>query len=264
MPRGLRVMTGFVFVGLAVSLMSCAAPPNVVPDPWFQYCLNGFYFHPPEEPQNRHIHDAITPAQLRSLSGDIQCDNDAITSIEGAQYLTNVLFLGIQGGLGVPVFSDLSPVAGLTNLTLLDVSGNQITDLSPLAGLTNLNTLILSHNLIADVTPLAGLTNVSDLDLSNNQINDVSPLASLPFISSPPNGDTGYLITGQSLTATAVTGPQSLPRVVGIGSLDWKVTQGEATIKGDTISYPLGGTVVLAFADSGSTFGGTVTVTVTG
>jgi internalin A len=53
----------------------------------------------------------------------------------------------------------------LTNLTKLWLNGcgnygNEITDISPLAGLTNLTEINLGYNGITDISPLAGLTNL--------------------------------------------------------------------------------------------------------
>ena len=41
-----------------------------------------------------------------------------------------------------------------------------------LAGLTNLTELYLSSNQISDITPLAGLTNLTYLELWSNEISD--------------------------------------------------------------------------------------------
>ena len=49
---------------------------------------------------------------------------------------------------------------------------NQITDISPLAGLKNLTVLWLDENQITDVSPLAGLSKLTVLGLSGNQIAD--------------------------------------------------------------------------------------------
>ena len=50
-------------------------------------------------------------------------------------------------------------LAGLTNQTGLYLVGNSASDLSPLAGLTNLTqTLDLGGNVISDLSPLVGLT----------------------------------------------------------------------------------------------------------
>ena len=58
--------------------------------------------------------------------------------------------------------SDITPLAGLTNLTYLDLDENLISDITPLAGLTGLVSLDLVHNRILDASPLAGLTNLTE------------------------------------------------------------------------------------------------------
>ena len=75
--------------------------------------------------------------------------------------------------------TDISPLAGLNNLTQLWLHNNRITDLSPLAGLTNLTDLWLDRNQITDLSPLAGLTGLTQLWLINNPITDLSPIVPL-------------------------------------------------------------------------------------
>ena len=76
--------------------------------------------------------------------------------------------------------SDLSPLAGFTRLTTLNLSGNQISDISPLTDKVNLQRLILAHNPITNLRPLAGLVKLQYLDLSHTQqITDLRPLAGL-------------------------------------------------------------------------------------
>jgi len=82
--------------------------------------------------------------------------------------------------------SDLSPLAGLTNLSSLDLSNcKDLSDLSPLAGLTNLSNLILKRcTALSDLSPLAGLRNLSTLNLSScKSLIDLSPLAGLRNLS---------------------------------------------------------------------------------
>jgi hypothetical protein len=55
---------------------------------------------------------------------------------------------------------------GLTQtgeIAYLDLSVNEISDISPLAGLSNLSTLSLSINQIIDIDPLASLRNNADI-----------------------------------------------------------------------------------------------------
>jgi len=77
--------------------------------------------------------------------------------------------------------TDLTPLMSLAGLTSfrLSLGGNQTDDISRLAGLTNLTRLDLWHNQISDLTPLAGLTNLKHLDLSFNPVSDITPLANL-------------------------------------------------------------------------------------
>jgi Leucine-rich repeat (LRR) protein len=52
--------------------------------------------------------------------------------------------------------SELTPLAGLTNLQRLDLDNTAVSDLTPLAGLTNLRELYLSGT-EADTAPLKHL-----------------------------------------------------------------------------------------------------------
>ena len=86
------------------------------------------------------------------------------------------LFLYLDG------VSDLSGLAGMTRLKSLEMAGDLfITDLSPLSGLTELETLVIpccSENVGIDLSPLAGLTNLRTLRTGSN-VTDLSPLAGL-------------------------------------------------------------------------------------
>ena len=78
--------------------------------------------------------------------------------------------------------TNLNGLAGLTNLTQLDLTGGQISDLRPLSALTNLKVLNLSRNSITSLTELEGLTsltNLTELDLHDNQISDLQPISNL-------------------------------------------------------------------------------------
>ena len=79
---------------------------------------------------------------------------------------------------GSPI-SDLSPLAGLTRLEVLDICGTDITDFSALRKLTNLKELYLVETGISDVSPLRHLTGLTRLSVARNEVSDVSPLASL-------------------------------------------------------------------------------------
>ena len=96
-----------------------------------------------------------------------------ISDISPLAGLTNIAELILE----VNHISDLTPLSDLSNLTVLNLKNNQISDLSPLAGLTNLKELYLSNNQISDLTPLAGLTKLTELNILDNQISDFSSVA---------------------------------------------------------------------------------------
>ena len=74
---------------------------------------------------------------------------------------------------------DISALAGLTELRVLNLEDNAIADLLRLSELTGLRVLDLSDNAIEDVGPLSGLSGLSRLDLSGNRIADISALSGL-------------------------------------------------------------------------------------
>ncbi len=75
--------------------------------------------------------------------------------------------------------ADLGPVSGLTALQAFYVSGIHIADVGPLAGLRALRRLRLSDTQIAYLEPLAGLTALEALDVAGTEIADLAALAGL-------------------------------------------------------------------------------------
>jgi hypothetical protein len=171
------------------------------------------------------VADAIAVTELDFQRNGVDRSEPLIQSLDALKYFTNLTYLGLGyavGDGGDPVHGiDLSPLAGMTKLTSLqmacvpvsDISvvknmpelisftawgGGLITDISPLAGLPKLQALTIRENKIADVTPLAGMTNLLLLDISDNLITDVTPLASLVnlerlFIANNPAKDLSSL-----------------------------------------------------------------------
>lgn len=73
--------------------------------------------------------------------------------------------------------SDLSGIEALTELEILDVSGNDLTTLEPLAQCRNLNELYAADNRLSDCP---AFHNLIYLDLAGNQLTEVSWLAECP------------------------------------------------------------------------------------
>ena len=126
----------------------------------------------------------ITVDEMASLTR-LDAPNSGIRDLTGLEFATSLtrLHLGTDKVDGEYVnsndISDLTPLAGLTNLTHLTLTRTGVSDLAPLAGLTNLTRLFLGDNSIVDLTPLAGLTNLTDLWLWRNDLSDLRPLAGL-------------------------------------------------------------------------------------
>ena len=81
--------------------------------------------------------------------------------------------------------SDLTPLSGLTQLTVLDLNGNAISDISALSRLTNLVVLRLWDNNISDISPLVanrGLGAGEGISVSENPLNDASINVHIPAL----------------------------------------------------------------------------------
>ena len=126
---------------------------------------------------------SIRVTEMASLI-ELRAPNANITDLTGLEAASNLLrldlgeqYVAVEGRfINSNAISDLSPLASLTDLTLLDVAGNSITDISVVSGLTNLLVLDLGDNAITDISALSGLTNLEILRLWDNLISDISPL----------------------------------------------------------------------------------------
>ena len=80
--------------------------------------------------------------------------------------------------------SDLKPVAGLSGLHSLDVSGLPVSDLSPVAALSGLQSLNLSETPVSDLSLVAALSGLHSLNVSDTPVSDLSPVAGLSGLQS--------------------------------------------------------------------------------
>ncbi|MGD7052912.1 leucine-rich repeat domain-containing protein [Sutcliffiella horikoshii] len=117
-----------------------------------------------------------------------------LTSIKGLEKAVNLEILFLYDNS----IEDLSPLAGLTKLFMLDVEENNITNVNPLSNLTNLYILGLGNNPITKIDALAGLTNLEGLFLHSTQISDISPLANLINLTFVTVADTNVDFTTES------------------------------------------------------------------
>ena len=103
-------------------------------------------------------------------------DDEGLVDLTGLEYAVNLTWLAFYDS----DISDLRPIAKLRHLEKLECWNNRrITDISPLANLTELTVLDLEGCRISDIAPLANLTHLTALKLRGNRIIDVSPLENL-------------------------------------------------------------------------------------
>ena len=118
--------------------------------------------------------DSLTQLHMVRLTA-LSAEERQIRSLKGLEYATNLTGALLEGN---PI-SDLSPLAGLVELRMLNMAVCRISDIRPLANLTRLESLRLHANQIEDIIPLTNLTTLTDLWLANNFISDVHPLEKL-------------------------------------------------------------------------------------
>jgi len=99
-----------------------------------------------------------------------------IISLKGLECCKNLSYLQ----MGHQSISDISPVANLTKLSVLNFTQNRkISDITPLAELTELEWLNLDSNLITDISPLINLVKLKYLNLQINSVNSIDAISKL-------------------------------------------------------------------------------------
>ena len=119
----------------------------------------------------------LTQSDMERLTA-LSAEYRQIRSLGGLEYATRLTEVFLEGN---PI-SDLSPLARLVQLRILNMAVCQISDIRPLANLTRLESLYLHGNRIEDITLLANLTGLTDLWLADNFIADVGPLEKLTLL----------------------------------------------------------------------------------
>ena len=148
------------------ALLSAEGAEAWMPDPALRAVIREALEIPDDVP--------LTPLDMKRLTG-LNAEDRQITSLIGLEYATNLT----EALLGHNPISDVSSLANLAQLRVLNMAGCQISDIHPLVNLTRLDSLRLSHNQLQDITPLANLTTLTDLWLTFNRIADVRPLENL-------------------------------------------------------------------------------------
>ena len=162
-----------------------------IPDPLLRAAIS--------EELGKSVNAPITAEDMKRLTFLSIIEGQDIRDLTGLQFATNLSSIRIEGSK----VSDLSPIAGLTQLKALDIDSidspsvihdakqlsrlvnltflalHGVEDLTPLAGLPKLEQLFVSHSNIRDLSPLAGLTKLEHVYLPGGDISDLTPLAGL-------------------------------------------------------------------------------------
>ena len=188
----------------------------------------------------------ITAGEIATLT-ELRAPNANISDLTGLEGATNLTTLNLghvyEGGrpINSNSLSNISLLAGLTNLTELRLGFNSIENIPPLAGLTNLTFLDLTHNSVSNIAPVASLTQLTHLDLDGNPLSDISAvtgLTNLTFLDiwgtpisdiSPVAGLTNLTTLGLGYNSISDISP--LIANTGLGKGD------EVYVQGNPLSY---------------------------
>jgi Leucine-rich repeat (LRR) protein len=125
------------------------------------------------------LHDVSLLADLSRL----QILNLSRSSVEDLRPLANISSLR-ELDLSGTLVTDVAMLTSLSQLQALDLSGTRVGNAAPLGNLSDLRSLNLSRTLVTDVAPLTTLSRLQELDLSGTQVTDVASLANLPELRS--------------------------------------------------------------------------------
>ena len=161
--------------------------------------------------------EAVTDLAMRELRL-LEASNRQITNLTGLEQATNLTELQLggewsdsKGFVNSNAISDFSPLFSLSKLEILNLSGAAISNVSTLAGLTQLRVLYLRLSSIMDISALGQLIQLTDLDLSQTSVSDISALASLTqlkrlYLRCPTVSDVSPLTALKALTSLNLDG----------------------------------------------------------
>ena len=140
---------------------------------------------------------AIRPSTMATLTTPNAKERN-ISDITGLEFAVNLEELNISGNpisgfsplagctnlirlfaWDTPNISDISPLANLTKLEQLEVTGSDVHDISSLVRLTNLRVLQFYSSDISDISPLSGMTKLEKVRFRHSDVEDITPLANL-------------------------------------------------------------------------------------
>lgn len=167
--------------------------------------------------------DPITKADLRRLPLLFISSPD-LTSLEGLQYATNLVALGIDNNN----LTDLTPIKNLTKLQQLSLVNTGLTNLDVVTNLKSLTTLNVSNNKITDFSALKELPLLTSLDATGQTLvlpGTASGLAyQLPVVKSATGSNILATVADNSAIGATIVENKILWNAGGIGKISWNHT----------------------------------------
>jgi Leucine-rich repeat (LRR) protein len=122
-----------------------------------------------KELKKRAIQGELTKADLEKVTRLDLFDNQLTEVPKGLEKLTQLTELELGGNQ----LTDVKGLEKLTKLTFLNLQSNQLTDVKGLEKLTKLTWLRLDYNKLTDVKGLEKLTQLKELWLDSDQLTEV-------------------------------------------------------------------------------------------
>lgn len=181
--------------------------------------------------------DTLTCGDMARLT-ELWATNFGIASLEGLQYALNLSMLGLSWN----EITDLSQLAPLDKLELIDLNVNDVSDMEPLRGHTNLKSLHVCCTTTANITDASALATLTGMEMINLGFHELGDTVIWPLLENYPNL-TGLWVAGNHLTEfehlfdyprlTALdVGWHDLPNLAFLDVMDdlWRLELGGANI----------------------------------
>ncbi len=115
---------------------------------------------------------ALTASDLNHLDVELDLSDFDIEDLAGVEHCINLTVLNLSNNN----INRIGRLSKLSKLEVLYISDNEIENISALGGLTGLVELDISFNSISDISVLLGLDNLKYVNLINNPIGDKSTI----------------------------------------------------------------------------------------
>ncbi len=149
----------------------------------------------------------LTPlANCQNLQEVYLGDNHAITDLSPLSQLSQLRVLDVSGN----ALAVIDPICGIPSLERLDVSNNKIVSLGNIGDLALLNYLNCENNALTSIAGVEMCSQLQELNIADNQITDILALSSLPRL--------GYLYFANNLITQLPAFSEKTPLVVIDGS----------------------------------------------